>query len=150
MVVFMFIDIDFFKKFNDRYGHDMGDLCLQKVSACLSDLAETFGFDVARFGGEEFAVTTVTSKANKAIQLAEIIRTEIEKVKIPTEDDVQVTVSIGCYVEFDASAEDRSRLMKQADIALYRAKANGRNCVVMNGYTQAIEHRGAIPINGLC
>ncbi|MCG8312049.1 MAG: GGDEF domain-containing protein, partial [Pseudomonadales bacterium] len=133
MAVFMLIDIDFFKKLNDQYGHDMGDLCLQKVAFILSTLSEKFGFQVARFGGEEFAVATVVTKPERALELAEIIRGEIEKLVIPEYNEIRITVSVGCHAQSNPSLEARSQLMKLADIALYRAKANGRNCVIMDG-----------------
>ena len=143
--LFMFIDIDHFKKFNDQFGHDMGDLCLQKVAFRLAELADKFGFVVGRFGGEEFAVATVVSQRERAAQLGEIIRAEIEKLRIPNHDDIRVTVSIGCHLEVNPPIEERSRLMKHADVALYRAKANGRNCVLFDDQL----HQGTATVNSI-
>ena len=131
LVAFLFIDLDHFKKLNDRFGHDMGDLALQKVADVLLTLADKFGYLVARFGGEEFAVATVVSQPDRAAQLAEIIRKNIAKIRIPEFEEIEITVSVGCYVQATPDVGERSSLMKKADIALYRAKANGRNCVVM-------------------
>ena len=131
LVAFMFIDIDHFKKLNDTHGHDMGDLCLQEVSDTLLTLADKFGFLVARFGGEEFALVTMVKRIERASELAEIIRGNIEKIRIPNNEEVRITVSVGCYVQNPPPLAERSVLMKKADIALYRAKATGRNCVVL-------------------
>lgn len=131
LTAFMFIDIDHFKKLNDTHGHDMGDLCLRKVSEALIDLSEKFGFLVARFGGEEFALITMVKSVDRASQLAEVIRSEIGKVRIPGNDDIRITVSLGGYVQTPPALTERPVLLKKADIALYRAKASGRNCVVI-------------------
>lgn len=131
LVAFMFIDIDHFKKLNDTHGHDMGDLCLQEVADVLLTLAEKLGFLVARFGGEEFALVTMVNRPERASTLGEIIRGEIEKIRIPNNEDIRITVSVGCYVQTPPPVTERSVLMKKADIALYRAKASGRNCVVL-------------------
>lgn len=131
LVAFMFIDIDHFKKLNDTHGHDMGDLCLQEVADVLLTLAEKLGFLVARFGGEEFALVTMVNRPERANTLGEIIRGEIEKIRIPNNEDIRITVSVGCYVQTPPPVTERSVLMKKADIALYRAKASGRNCVVL-------------------
>ncbi|MDX1693527.1 MAG: diguanylate cyclase [Ketobacteraceae bacterium] len=131
LVAFMFIDIDHFKRLNDTHGHNMGDLCLQEVADVLMNLAEKFGFLVARFGGEEFALVTMVNTLERASELGEIVRAEIEKIRIPNNDDICITVSVGCYVQTPPPIAERSVLMKKADIALYRAKASGRNCVVL-------------------
>lgn len=142
LIAFLFIDIDHFKKLNDTHGHDIGDLCLQKVAGVLQALSEKYGFLVARFGGEEFAVATVVTKVERATQLAEIVRSEIAKITMPDYEDLELTVSVGCYVESKPAIEARSTIMKKADIALYRAKANGRNCVVLE---HAPNIGGAVP-----
>jgi diguanylate cyclase (GGDEF)-like protein len=120
----LMIDIDHFKKYNDSFGHAVGDEVLKKVARVLADIGRTSDF-VARFGGEEFAVILPETELAGAAILAERFRRGVEDAAW---EHGGVTVSIG-LAEFDEgdSAHD---LMKNADAALYAAKAAGRNRVV--------------------
>jgi diguanylate cyclase (GGDEF)-like protein len=129
-------DIDFFKNFNDFYGHPKGDECLRAIGKILKGLRETMGVYCARVGGEEFAmlwfekdishVDTVILHINKLIQLLKI---QHEKSYISE----YVTMSLGVYIEKCGASTDTENLYKSADKALYNAKESGRNCAIIRG-----------------
>lgn len=126
------LDLDLFKRINDRYGHEAGDTVLQEVSrAIVEGLREV---DVpARYGGEEFVILLPhTNRANASI-VAERLRKRIADIKFQFEtDSVQVTASFGVASVSDTlGPDDADRLVKRADQALYHAKAQGRDCVVV-------------------
>ncbi len=122
----LMLDIDFFKKINDNYGHIVGDKVLIKVSEIISQLIR--GFDtVGRFGGEEFLVILPNTNSENAYKAAERIRKKIEETEF---DDIEhLTVSIGFTSYADESIES---LINKADQNLYEAKRTGRNKVVGN------------------
>ena len=124
------LDIDYFKKINDRYGHATGDEVLKKlVDCCLQELRATDIF--GRFGGEEFAAVLIETDRTTALETCNRLLQQISKLKINTADQtLNVTVSIGLTMR---SAEDISidPLLKRADDALYQAKEAGRNRVVL-------------------
>ncbi|WP_313027383.1 diguanylate cyclase [Pseudomonas lopnurensis] len=126
----LIIDVDHFKKINDSYGHDGGDLILQQVATLLA--ANTRGGDYAfRLGGEEFLLVLVDIDADKALRAAEKLRERIarERFRLPQGNELSVTVSIGMAVH--DGHPDYERLLQRADQALYQAKNAGRNCCVL-------------------
>jgi diguanylate cyclase (GGDEF)-like protein len=130
-VSLLIIDVDDFKKYNDRFGHLAGDLALKKISDLLRYCARATDI-VARYGGEEFAVILPESSASGALMLAERIKTEVANFnflpQVPGE--VHLTVSIGIYTaEEGAVTEDQ--LVGYADEAAYSAKNTGKNRVVV-------------------
>lgn len=129
--VFM-MDIDYFKVYNDTYGHLEGDEILKKVAVKFSAALESVGGVAARFGGEEFigacSGLSFVETRNLAEQICESVRTmQIENKDAPLKS---VTASIGAAVGYEFTTEDKSTFMKMADLALYEAKNNGRNRVV--------------------
>lgn len=122
------MDIDFFKKINDKYGHQTGDLVLQKMAQAVNSAlreSDIFG----RIGGEEFSIILIETEQTTALLTAERIRSLIETLNINTgKDTIHITVSIG--VSFFKEGDDISTLSKRSDEALYSAKRTGRNRVV--------------------
>ena len=130
----LMIDIDFFKRYNDTYGHPAGDDCLRQVAACLQDSARSSDI-VARYGGEEFAVILPDTDANEARQAAERLRNAIMARGIPAASPagrerlvVTVSIGLGCR-RSDPQAAGETTLIDEADHALYDAKRQGRNRV---------------------
>ena len=127
-------DIDSFKRYNDTYGHAMGDQCLRAVAAAMRSSVGRAGDLVARIGGEEFAVLLPATDEPTARALAERLRLSVIELAIPHQDSgvaPYVTISIGIAL-FDHNLIDNfDALFDLADQALYRAKANGRNQVAL-------------------
>ena len=124
------LDIDRFKSINDRYGHDAGDLAICAASDVIRQtMRET---DVCgRWGGEEFIVLAQHTDLDGARIVAERVREAIEDVALPEPlHNHQLTVSIGVAV---MHGDDRAQLLRDADAALYAAKANGRNRLELAG-----------------
>ncbi|CCQ11031.1 diguanylate cyclase [Pseudoalteromonas luteoviolacea B = ATCC 29581] len=122
------LDIDFFKRINDDYGHDVGDLALSHVSSILNDLL-TDKDSLYRIGGEEFLILSLDMTGKSVNELAEKLRgrIEISHLQLP-EKALKVTSSFG--VTLCTLAENWPNVLKRADMALYKAKENGRNkCV---------------------
>ncbi|BDA83453.1 diguanylate cyclase [Aureimonas sp. SA4125] len=129
----LLIDIDFFKNFNDHYGHQEGDRCLILVAKALADLVEQHGGSVGRYGGEEFIVLAQVPDGESIAPLAEAIRRAVEDLQLHHEQrpdgDRIITVSVGASYSGNQTSEKLERLITEADRALYRAKASGRNCI---------------------
>jgi diguanylate cyclase (GGDEF)-like protein len=133
LTLFM-IDIDFFKHYNDRYGHLDGDQCIRAVASALEATCARATDMVARYGGEEFAVLIAESNPAIAHELAEACVSAIAALAIPhagsgVSDYVSISVGVSTLTADAELAADE--LIKQADQALYQAKREGRNrCVV--------------------
>ena len=127
------IDVDFFKRFNDRYGHQEGDRCLTVIANALKVVVEASGGMIGRYGGEEFIVVLPIDNSKTAMIIAERIKMEVEFLAIAQDerpdDRSIVTVSIGVAFTRQQSVEKVERLVREADLALYSAKASGRNCI---------------------
>jgi len=141
---FLFVDIDYFKNINDTHGHQTGDKVLKKVADLI--YSELRGVDIlARYGGEEFALLLQDLNLQGAKQIAERIRATIENTEIISDNKViPVTVSIGVselsqVKENEQDADKLSyKLTETADNALYKAKENGRNQVVLASHTDTV------------
>lgn len=129
----IFFDIDHFKKVNDTYGHETGDLVLQEVSKTIQASLRT-GDTVARWGGEEIVVSLLGANERDAAAKAEEIRVSVEKLSFKSEPKLSITISAGVSsAEIDLNLHN---LVKRADLALYEAKKGGRNKVVT--YTEMV------------
>lgn len=127
------IDVDHFKKFNDLYGHQEGDECLQQVAAIIHSCAKRPGEMAARYGGEEFAVILPASDLDSARQFGEMLCDRVRQLAIPHQGSEQfgiVSVSIGVTSLQPRDDEAQQNLIAAADMALYMAKNAGRNRVV--------------------
>ncbi|WP_323117945.1 GGDEF domain-containing protein [Burkholderia alba] len=131
----LFVDIDHFKRYNDAYGHQVGDEVLTRVARCIAGQASRAGDAVARYGGEEFVVVLPDTDPNGARVVAERIRLAVRLLAIAHEQSEVgfVTVSIGVAVwepHDGVAAPEVAAVVEAADQALYQAKASGRNRVV--------------------
>lgn len=125
-------DIDYFKPYNDLYGHVAGDRCLQQVATALAAGVRREGALVARYGGEEFAIILPRTDEATAKEIAESVRRRVESLGIAhagNPDGGRITVSMGTSTRTPPQAADFVSLMQSADQALYRAKGLGRNTV---------------------
>jgi diguanylate cyclase (GGDEF)-like protein len=129
-ISFVICDIDFFKKINDNYSHDFGDVVLKGVAAKLNVSVRQDIDAVARWGGEEFVIIIDKSDSDAAREMADRIRAEIETLLFKAGDgrEVKTSMSFG-IAEFPKHARDDAELIENADKALYAAKKNGRNRV---------------------
>jgi len=129
-------DIDFFKKFNDFYGHPKGDDCLRAIGGAFNRLKDTMGVYVARVGGEEFALLWFEQEISHVDAVVSRVNKLIKALKIPHEQSNvsdHVTLSMGVYVERCGASTDADEIYNSADKALYSAKGNGRNCTIIRG-----------------
>ena len=127
----MMVDIDFFKQFNDTYGHLAGDECLQRIAAVIRQFMEGREGVAVRFGGEEFFICLFSCSRAQVLEAGETLRAAVERCGYPRGDLPQgcITVSIGAATTEAENAPRLEDLLSRADKALYEAKHEGRNCV---------------------
>lgn len=128
-------DIDFFKGYNDTYGHQAGDLCIKKVAAVLSASVRRPADLAARYGGEEFILLLPDTDLNGALAVAEFCCRQVEALAIPHSTSSAagvVTLSIGVASAVPPASLRYEKLINRADQALYKAKSMGRNQVVLH------------------
>jgi len=125
----LMLDIDYFKDYNDNFGHISGDLVLKSLSELIRLVFKDSSCIISRFGGEEFCIIFSSTKKEKAYKMAEDLRGHVEKAKITLRgQERNITVSIG-VAAFPADAKDPDELIFKADRAMYEAKQKGRNRV---------------------
>lgn len=132
-------DVDFFKRYNDTYGHNKGDKCLRKVAKALESLLQCPDAFVARFGGEEFVAILPGVGVVDACEMAKKMISGIEALHIPHErNDVSayVTISIGVTTGTVVTGQKGEDFVKQADKALYISKREGRNRYTFLNFTE--------------
>jgi len=128
------IDIDYFKAYNDSYGHQMGDACLTRIADTLNAALHRPGDLVARYGGEEFVVVLPCTDREGAYQIAEHMRSQVEALNIRHAASAvadHVTISLGVASVVPLHSRELDELQDYADKALYQAKHAGRNRVVV-------------------
>jgi diguanylate cyclase (GGDEF)-like protein len=124
------LDVDFFKKFNDGYGHVMGDECLKQVAYTIRGTLHRPADFAARYGGEEFACILPDTDVTGAVAIAEQIRANIEDLNIPHRNSLiadHVTASVGVFTVTHYANISVNEVVSKADQQLYLAKENGRN-----------------------
>jgi two-component system chemotaxis family response regulator WspR len=129
-IALILIDIDYFKLYNDNYGHLKGDECLQKVAAALQKAVQRPADLVARYGGEEFAVVLPSTDAAGAMKIADSLRHTVESLELPhayspLTNIITISMGIACKVANEKTSP--ADLIEMADEALYEAKNAGRN-----------------------
>ena len=123
------IDIDNFKRINDTYGHDIGDIALKEVAVILNKNISSNGL-ISRLGGEEFCICFYNRNEDEVKELLEYIRKDFEKNVIEIKDiQLKYTISIGCSFDFGLNMDE---MIKNADEYLYEAKKDGRNIIKTN------------------
>jgi diguanylate cyclase (GGDEF)-like protein len=132
-------DIDYFKLYNDFYGHQAGDICLKRVAQIIASTIKRPADFVARYGGEEFAVILPGTPPEGACQVAEVIRTRVKELEIPhaqAKVSPFVSISLGISSTIPIPELKAESLITFADKALYMAKANGRDSYCLKGDPQ--------------
>lgn len=125
----LMLDIDYFKDYNDKFGHTGGDIVLKSLSNSITNSLKEFNPIISRFGGEEFCIILPSRDKNGAYQVADELRQNIEKGKIVLrKHETHITVSIG-LANFPQDSTDSDGLIRKADKAMYEAKNKGRNQV---------------------
>jgi diguanylate cyclase (GGDEF)-like protein len=131
-LVVMLADVDQFKPYNDRNGHQAGDDALKQIAAAIDSFAKRPLDLAARYGGEELAVILFDVPRDVTVEIAERIRAAVQDLRIPRNDSqAPVTVSIGVAIVRPTLERSPEGAVQLADEALYAAKQNGRNCVIM-------------------
>ncbi|MBZ8180187.1 diguanylate cyclase domain-containing protein [Oscillatoria salina] len=142
-------DIDFFKNYNDYYGHLAGDACLQQVCQAIAKASKNTASVLARYGGEEFIALLLDYDLKTAIAIAEQMRQQVESLKLPnfqSSPNQYVTISCGVASTIPSVKLSVSSLIKSADVALYQAKALGKNCIYSTFYPPEVDYNSLRPI----
>ena len=128
-------DIDFFKHVNDTYGHLVGDDVLKKVAHAMKISLKRSSDFIARYGGEEFIIVMYDTDNKGAQELCTTIQSNLKDINYIDSNNSQIkpiTLSFGISSIIPSTDTNRESLIKHADIALYRAKESGRNCIRMD------------------
>ncbi len=144
-VSILIIDVDYFKQYNDTFGHQVGDTCLQQIARRLAMTLRRETDFVARYGGEEFAVVLPGCDLDTAADIAELLREGVAALELPAPFgiDGHVTVSIGLATSGPQQRRMPDDLLAEADSGLYRAKRFGRNCVAGAADVEPLEEKSA-------
>jgi two-component system sensor histidine kinase/response regulator len=138
ITVFM-IDIDYFKQYNDQYGHAHGDRCLVQIAQVLEMLCASNYAAPARYGGEEFVVVMSANGALSASDFAEAVRVKVLELVLPHKSSKcseQITVSVGVATTIASHEIDKQMLLEAADKQLYVSKNKGRNQVTLTNMSE--------------
>ncbi len=135
-ITIILIDVDFFKLYNDTYGHQAGDKCLREIARKLKEECRRPGDMVARYGGDEFIVLLSNTPSTAAVDIAERLWKSVLQLKIPHETPNRntkcVTVSLGCATGIPTHKDEPAWIIKVADAALYESKKYGRNRITIH------------------
>jgi diguanylate cyclase (GGDEF)-like protein len=129
-------DIDFFKNYNDAYGHVVGDKCLKQIAQAIRRGVKRSADLVARYGGEEFAVIMPNTEIEGAVKVAEAIKKEVASLKVPhaqSEVGKYVSLSMGVDSKVPGQLDESEAFINDVDQYLYQAKEAGRNLIIPSG-----------------
>jgi len=135
LINYAMIDVDFFKPYNDNYGHYQGDIALKQIATCLKDSLNRPDDIIFRLGGEEFLIISEGESKEKALSFFDKIRKNIEELKIPHKLNPvseYITISVGLVSKSANDIHDIEDLYREADGLLYEAKGSGKNKVISN------------------
>jgi diguanylate cyclase (GGDEF)-like protein len=134
-VALLLLDVDHFKRYNDRYGHAEGDLCLQRLGRLIRRLLPRSRGSAARYGGEEFGIVLPGADRARALSVAERLHAALAALQLPHADAPGglLSVSIGIAAELPGRLRETGDLLRDADAALYQAKRDGRGCSRLAG-----------------
>lgn len=133
-IVLFMIDIDKFKRYNDYWGHSEGDLCIRKISDAIRKIQTERGHVFGRYGGEEFVYIASSINYEQALELGELIRSEVESIGLyymHKGEKKLTTISLGGIIGDVSSMESMAKMMEMADEQLYKAKDMGRNIMIL-------------------
>jgi len=138
----LMLDVDYFKTFNDAYGHVAGDTCLRQIAQTVAASAKRPGDVAARYGGEEFSIILPETDVDRATQLAELTCDAVRALAIPHQGSSlgHVTICVGVASVNPDGLSDPQNLIERADAQLYRAKGTGRNRVVAEAHHSEAPH----------
>ncbi|MDD9892459.1 MAG: GGDEF domain-containing protein [Gammaproteobacteria bacterium] len=128
---FLLVDVDWFKNFNDEFGHQQGDRVLQRIAAAVAEISDEHGI-AYRYGGEEFAVLLPEVSKEQAREIANQIRLAISDLALFLKDKKRVTVSVGVAHSENCANESARAALRRADMAMFQAKSAGRNRVLVS------------------
>lgn len=147
VVSVIMIDVDYFKQYNDFYGHEKGDMALIAIAKQIDSMVENTDQIAVRWGGEEFIYAASNKDKENIMDIAESLRLKITDLKIANQNSSispYVTISLGTCTGTISGANDINRIIKSADQALYQAKSSGRNCVATLNYNEYSDGFGQI------
>lgn len=132
--VFLMLDIDYFKQYNDTYGHLQGDECLKQIADILIEVCQKHDASAVRYGGEEFLIVKMTDTTMDGFAFAEQLLSTIQNADLKRSDVAlgRVSISMGLWSGLLSQISHIENAIRYADTALYKAKTLGRNCVVQS------------------
>ena len=131
-VAIVMVDVDYFKKYNDTYGHQSGDECLRQVAEAVEKRVHRPSDYAARYGGEEFVVVLPGASISDVQQISERMRRLVEDTQLNhNSQSIKITVSIGGTSFPENNVDNIMEMIKTADTKLYQAKSNGRNLAII-------------------
>jgi diguanylate cyclase (GGDEF)-like protein len=140
--VLVICDIDHFKRFNDKYGHLVGDECLRLVAEALIRVMRRPGDLVARYGGEEFVIVLSETGLEGVMTVVQMAQENVHMLRVPTghpDVSTHVTLSFGVLHTIPRQGQEVKDALRAADRALYEAKSQGRNCFVITEEVSLID-----------
>ena len=125
------MDVDFFKLYNDTYGHNIGDVCLRRVAQTIKQALRRPADLAARYGGEEFVIVLPNTQLEEAVQILSRVRRTLTK-KFFLHENKRLLITFSAGIAQHRPGESQDHIFKRADDALYRAKKSGKNQILVS------------------